>query len=416
MDWEHNLLVEKIAEALSSLPLYEASQEQAALAETETGAGPKRALTLDGKTSSRIATELVEEALRNGLTLTDPAPSMRELAGGNTSLQVSVASAPVNFVFKMDSSAKLAREARTIEDLRRDERLGKFCSRLPKIYAEHSDGAPYAYLMEWFDPNIYPSLKQIFFGPDPPPQSTHAVELVEHTLEALAEAFVGSRDERLQVRMMGEAYFARIEENLKKASEISPDFMSTPLEINGRSTRSWRDLLGLIRTREQKLQCLAPPFMTVVHGDPNPGNVLVKRSGPAIRDVKFIDLKDWKYGDYLFDIAKLSHFLLFTGPLEELNAFREGLFERSPQGMHIQYERQVPEYVQDAVQAIERRTREIAEDLRDPTWQLRYKLAMASNLLGLIPGRIKIAYVSQARILYAEGMLLLEDFLKSWTE
>src|ERR1700722_3346035 len=416
MEWERNPLVEQIAQALSSVPLSQESEEHATLTDTTTGPGTKQKLTVDAKTSNRIATELVMEALRNGLTLADPTPSMQVLAGGNTALQVSVASAPVNFVFKMDSNPKLAREARTIDDLRQDKRLGNFSSRLPIIYAEHSKGAPYAYLMEWFDPKLYPSLKQIFFGPDPPPPPAHAVELGEYALEALGEAYRGSKDERLQVRMMGEAYFTRIEENLEKACIISSDFESVPLDINGKAVRPWRDLLALIRKREQALQSLAPPFMTVVHGDPNPGNILVKRSGPAIREVKFIDLKDWKYGDYLFDIAKLSHFLLYTGPIEELNAFQDEPIQQSAQGRRIGYERRVPDYVNQAVQAIEQLTMSIANDLKDPVWQLRYKLAMASNLLGLIPGRLKIAYVSQARILYAEGMLLLEDFLQNWTE
>jgi hypothetical protein len=39
---------------------------------------------------------------------------------------------------------------------------------------------------------------------------------------------------------------------------------------------------------------------------------------------------------------------------------------------------------------------------------------MASNLLGLIPGRLNIAYVAEAHILYAEGMLLLDEFISDW--
>src|ERR1700678_3422210 len=330
MDWERNLLVELLANTLSSLPLSEISEEHATLADAATVTNAQRQPTVDAKTSARIATELVIEALRNGLTLSDSVPTMQGLAGGNTALQVSVASTPVNFVFKMDSNSKLAREARTIDDLRRDKRLGSFSARLPKIYAEHSEEPPYAYLMEWFDPKIYPSLKQIFFGNEGPPSPSHAVELVEHAIEALAEAYRGSKDERLQVRMMGEAYFARIEENLKKASEISQEFASVPLIINGSPVRPWRDLLGRMRELEQELQSLAPPFMTVVHGDPNPGNILVRRAGPLIRDVKFIDLKDWKYGDYLFDIAKLTHFLLYTGPIEELNEFQDDPVQQAP--------------------------------------------------------------------------------------
>src|ERR1700730_5467273 len=102
-------------------------------------------------TASAIASQLISEALKNGLTLDNTTPSTRDLAGGNTAMQVSLASAQVDFVFKMDDNPKLIREARTIEDMRSDVRLGSFCSRLPRVYSQHTTGPRYAYLMEWFD-------------------------------------------------------------------------------------------------------------------------------------------------------------------------------------------------------------------------------------------------------------------------
>src|SRR6185312_14688634 len=153
--------------------------------------------TLDAASASRrsannfeIVTRLVAQALQNGLTLSNALPKTRDLSGGNTAMQVSIASAQVDFVFKMDKNAKLVREARTVEDLRADSRLGTFCSRLPKIYSRHDDGPPYAYLMEWFDSNVYPSLKQIFFGDrDDLPSETHAANIADYAFDALAEAY-----------------------------------------------------------------------------------------------------------------------------------------------------------------------------------------------------------------------------------
>src|ERR1035441_1961925 len=113
--------------------------------------------------SERIAAELVAEALRNGLVGAESQPSFRTLDGGNTALQVAVATTEIRFVFKADGNPKLVREAQTILDLRGDRRLREFRFRLPKIYAVHDSSSPYAYLMEHFDKQTYPSIRQIFF-------------------------------------------------------------------------------------------------------------------------------------------------------------------------------------------------------------------------------------------------------------
>jgi serine/threonine protein kinase len=388
--------------------------------------GSKRTLASTGKgrksaaaapSATVIASQLVSEALRNGLTLGGASPSTRNLSGGNTAMQVSLASAEVSFVFKMDNNAKLIREARTIEDLRSDVRLGTFCSRLPRVYSQYASGPPYAYLMEWFDGKTYPSIKEIFFGDrDDFPSAPHATEIVRHAVDALAEAWRGSRDDRMQVRLMGEAYYQRIESNLTKAAEKSPEYMPLPLSINGRQTRSWRDCLDTMRAHEEKLQSIAAPFVTVVHGDPNPGNILIKRSGDKIRDVKFIDVKDWKYGDYLFDLAKLAHFLLHTGPLEQLQALEQESVDANGPTAVFNFRRAKFNHVDSAAKAIEESAEKLALELQDPHWKLRYTFAMASNLLGLIPGRMGGQYVNEALILYAEGMLLLDQFISEWQQ
>ena len=399
-------IVELLAARLEQLPDVD---HHLTMAGTGRGAGPVVA------TASVIVNQLISEALRNGLILDNATPSTRDLAGGNTAMLVSLASAQVNFVFKMDINPKLIREARTIEDLRSDVRLGSFCSRLPRVYSQHITGPRYAYLMEWFDGKTYPSIKQIFFEDrNDFPSEAHSEQIVLHALDALAEAWRASRDDHMQVRIMGEAYYQRIENSLTKAAERADEYKPLPLSVNGREVRSWRECLDIMRAHELELQSLAAPFVTVVHGDPNPGNILIRRSGDAIRDVKFIDVKDWKYGDYLFDIAKLAHFLLHTGPIEELQGFENDSVEISGQTACFRFRRIPFPHQRAAAAGIERRTAELAAELIDPHWKLRYNLAMASNLLGLIPGRLNIAYVAEAHILYAEGMLLLDEFISDW--
>lgn len=367
---------------------------------------------------SKIAEELLEKALSTGQIPVRPA-KFRELGGGNTALQVSIASMELEFVFKADNDQKLIREARTIDDLRGDTRLGSFRFRLPKVYATHEAEPPYAYLMERFDDQVYPSMKQIFFDRrrfTESPSAEHAEAIVEHALDALGEAYKSSRDPRQQVRMMGEAYYDRISNNLQTAAQMSEVFKALQLRINGVDILPWDKALDLMREREQKLQQLSPPFVAVVHGDPNPGNILVKRDGDRIADIKFIDLKDWKYGDYLFDIAKISHFLLHTGPVEELQAFSACDVETDTEEIRVKYTRETPDYIQKAASAIERKIQEIADELNDKSWAIRYPLALASNLLGLIPRRWSDGLHQEATVLYAEGMTYLNNFTQQFAQ
>jgi hypothetical protein len=367
---------------------------------------------------AEIAKSLLEKALSGG-QVSMKAPKFQELGGGNTALQVSLTSMELDFVFKADNDRKLIREARTIDDLRGDVRLGAFRFRLPRVYAMHETEPPYAYLMEHFDDREYPSMKQIFFdrtrfseGPSP----EHAEAIVIYALEALREAYVNSRDPRQQIRMMGEAYYDRIAANLQQAAGLNEAFKSMPLKINGKAVRAWNRALDLMQRRQGKLQQLSPPFVAIVHGDPNPGNILIRREGNQITDIKFIDLKDWKSGDYLFDIAKISHFLLHTGPIEELQEFSLDEVKVGASEIRFKYKRPTCAYVQRANSAIESKIRDIAEDLGDNNWKIRYPLALASNILGLIPRRWSDGLHDEALVLYAEGMTYLDTFTRQFEQ
>jgi hypothetical protein len=365
--------------------------------------------------SERVAAELVAEALRNGLVGAESQPSFRTLDGGNTALQVAIATTEITFVFKADVNSKLVREAQTIVDLRTDRRLREFCFRLPKIYAVHDTAPPYAYLMEHFDAQTYPSIRQIFFNAQlTPPSPIDASAIVTSALDALSVAFRCSKDPRQQIRMMGEAYYERIQKSLTEAAEVNSVFRPRSMCINGTVTRSWRESLSILASRQSALQSIAAPFVTVVHGDPNPGNILVRRDGGQVVDIKFIDVKDWKTGDYLFDIAKLGHFLLQTGPIEDLKRATVRSLVETENELSIVYEVDRPDYVLSAARALESKTAEIAQDLADAHWRIRYELAMASNLLGLVPRRLKTPQVAQ--LLYSAGMLHLETFINSFSQ
>jgi aminoglycoside phosphotransferase (APT) family kinase protein len=362
---------------------------------------------------AQIAEQLLSTAVQNGLVprLT---PRFRELAGGNTASLVSIASTNIEFVYKADTSnPKLVREARTIEDLRNDPRLIDFGARLPRVYALYEDGPPYAYLMEYFSRDVYPSMKQLFFDrhlfKEPTPEQ--AASMVGYAVSALADAYTKTRDDRIEPRMMGEAYYARVATNLASAAKNDAVFAPVPITINGATLPPWLQLLDRIQTGNPDIQQLAPPFVTVVHGDPNPGNILIKHEGGQISDVKFIDLKDWKYGDYIFDIAKILHFLLHTGPIEELHAFTNLKVTADTNAVTITYDRTNMPYIETAAEHIRTIIAPVAAELGDPRWDVRLTFAMASNLLGLLPGRLADGLRDEAAILYAEGLRYLNRFV-----
>jgi hypothetical protein len=382
------------------------------------GPTPRSQERVSRRRLAEIAEQLLSTAVQNGLVprLT---PRFQELAGGNTASLVSIASANIEFVYKADTSnPKLVREAHTIEDLRSDPRLADFGPRLPRVYALFEDGPPYAYLMEYFPREEYPSMKQLFFDrqrfKEPTPE--HAVSIVGHAVTALADAYARTRDDRLEARMMGEAYYARIATNLEAAAKEDGLFAALSVTSNGVALPPWSRLLDAIRTHTPGIQQLAPPFVTVVHGDPNPGNILVKRDGDQITDVKFIDLKDWKYGDYIFDIAKILHYLLHTGPIEELAAFKNFTDTTGGNGVVINYERPVEPFVAAAADHVRGLVKPLAAQLGDPQWEDRLTFAMAANLLGLLPGRLAEGRRSEAAILYAEGLRYLNEFVDTLTE
>jgi len=338
-----------------------------------------------------------------------------DLRGGNTAALVSVATTKTQFVFKADHDAKLLREARLIEELRRDRRLGAFSAGLPQILAVWEDGPPFAYVMEFFNETEYATVKQLLFSRDGAASATKTISAdvaISASILALRDAYVGSRNDRQQVRLMSDAYYARMAAGLSNAETHNERFESRALNINGTAVPAWKFMLEDLAHSEARLQALAAPFVTVVHGDPNPGNILLKCNNGAVQDIKFIDLKDWRHGDYIFDLAKLTHFLMYTGPLEELRIFTSPAIRTGKTSTAIEYSLTCPNPVASAIEVAERHTESIAAALGDTRWRERYNLAVASNLLGLLPGRLRRGAVADATVLFGAGLHHLHEFLR----
>jgi len=364
-----------------------------------------------------IAKELVRQTLRAGFEEEHLSVEAKPMGGGNTADLVGHVGLNLSFVVKIDENIKLAEEARAIREIRTSPRLpAQFRERFPRIFAIKDDAPPYAYLMEIFSSERgYRGLDEILFSANPGENhGQDVIRLMYATLDALFQGYHSSVDTRLVPNLYTD-YVGRIESRLDEASTIDTAFASMPIEINGADLLPWKEYLDSIQGRKLALQSLAPPFVTVVHGDPNPGNVRVNDSGGTV-EIKFIDVKEWGRGDYLFDVAKVAHYLAATG-----------LVEKNPAGppdvkctiaelvIEIQYALDPPLWVNKALDVTVGRAAKFAKMHGDSEfWELRYQLGMASNLLGLPLGRLRNGDRGSALVLYAEGLKWLDRFYKGF--
>lgn len=375
------------------------------------GSPPLQPLTVSPASPAQIAKELVQQALASGLPLSNLRVAQRPLGGGNTAESVAELTVHAPFVFKMDSKPKLAAEARMMAGARKHPKLSPQARNAwPVVYAIKND-APYAYLMEYFPKEDgWISLEdRLYPGPSAPPvSSAEALRLTHRVLDVLFESYADTVDNRM-LPSLAQDYVGRIKERL---ADVAKDgrFASIPLLINGETIEPWQTYVDLLQANEGYISKITPPFTTIAHGDPNPGNLML-RAGLASIEVKLIDPKEWQTGDYLFDIAKLTHFLEGTGPIEKPGSGNatEVEFIEHRGAAELRYGVEVPAWTQGLVEACLDRVDQFAKAQGDHHWLARYELAMAANLLGLPSGRLK-SRPHAAMALYGEGLRWLKRF------
>jgi aminoglycoside phosphotransferase (APT) family kinase protein len=79
----------------------------------------------------------------------------------------------------------------------------------------------------------------------------------------------------------------------------------------------WLDEIGKCLPQAE---VLFPSFQTAVHGDSHPANIIIRLEpagkGEYRTEIRLIDPRGWHLGDYVFDLAKLAHYLILVGPVE----------------------------------------------------------------------------------------------------
>ncbi len=356
-----------------------------------------------------IAERLVHESYANGLLLDNVTVVPDTLPDGNTAEAVLRLEVSVPFVFKLSGARKLVDEASLLRRVHERRDLPEsFRQRYPKVYALKSDQAPYAYLMQYFDiQNEYTALHKLLH-PEDGASSASGRRLAHAVADALMEGFTSTLNKRYRPSLQ-EDYLSRIEGRMKSAQGMNDAFRPRHLVIGpGGSTRlsPWTEYVERLRRLTGGLDRMQAPFATFVHGDPNPENILVGGS-PAAVDVRFIDPKEWEYGDWLFDVTKVTHYLAVTRPAE-LTEDGDVRIQDSPDGLIIDYDLKASEQSRRFIEELDDRAQEFALKHGDYGWRHRYAFGMAANLLGLPANRLEkrpdVAYV-----LYAEGVRWLAE-------
>jgi len=366
----------------------------------------------------QIAEDLVKQAISSGLELTATQITNKTLKGGNTAEFVGELTLNAPFVFKMDSeNKKLVDEGLAIQQIKNNLHLSKrFRDAWPFVYAIRSE-TPYAYLMEYFKPEegwlsfedrLYPNIKGKIIS------ISQASRLINSILNVLFEGYTDSLNTR-QYPSIKEDYVLRIKERLMEAAKADKRFESKQININGQVFRPWQEYIDILEEQSNYLAQITPPFITVVHGDPNPGNLLMKVTTSDV-DLKLIDPKEWITGDYLFDICKITHFIEATGPVEKTVEGKEVKvqFINGDVKNTLSYAILTPDWTKTIVDICIDRLKDFALSHGDLFWQQRYELGMSSNLLGLPFGRLKKGNVDSASVLYGEGIKWLDKFCNNF--
>lgn len=359
----------------------------------------------------RILHNLLNQASQSGYALTHVSLGQDALSGGNTTETVGVIRMTAPFVFKIDTKQiALADEAATIKAIRCDHRIAKsYRDAWPIVYGLRRE-PPYAYLMECFPRESgWQSLEYLLYTKlDVTTDQT--VSMLKPVLDLMEAGFQSSVCRRHHPSVW-ETYITRIQDRMEQAERLHPWFHGSERIINGSVCPGWRECLQTLTRRRETLQHITPGFSTVVHGDPNPGNILLRRAEDKPWQVKFIDPKAWGTGDYLFDLAKIAHFLIGTGPVEHI-----GASTTIDEGNQFSYQFPTTTWQNQAIELCRSTAQRIAIAHGDYHWSTRFELAIASNLLGLPASRIAKDRVTQAKALFVEGLLRLAGLCRDFSK
>ena len=365
----------------------------------------------DQQAQLETADLLVRSALVDGQFGDLFASEPQGFGSGNTAIMVARLEATLSFVVKVDRSPGVVAEAHLLKQFATEPALPHATREtFPRIYAIDDVGPIFGYLMESLEG--YVPLSETIAGGDDVIGSQILAVAWQRLLEP---AYRATRQQRL-VPNVTEDYFVRAARRLQAAaSEGLLPGSDAPLRIvaGGETVEFARGWGEAVARASNRLRAVAPCFGTFVHGDPNPENVLWRAEGNGNVAVRLIDPKDWRVGDYLFDAAKIGHYLRVTSPVGRLPCAASQQSDGTCRTV---------QYTTDGLRAkaaLEEGflglVAEFAAEAEGPMWRVRYELAVAANLLAIAGPRLARARARDGArqttlglVAFGEGLRLLQ--------
>jgi hypothetical protein len=284
---------------------------------------------------------------------------------------------------------------------------------LPTVYAIKDDRPPYGYLFQFF--RGYENLADLIFNAGSTRYPCErALGRAMDLLFGAYQATAGALDFPLRPDP-SKLFLERIRERVA-AARRDPEFdqlARQPLRFHNVQVPSLAECLDRLEAGwELFAPRVAAPFATFTHGDPHPENILV-RITPAEVTIRLIDPKEWGWGDYVFDVAKLTHYLKFTGPAEKWTTPLRASLTKNGAVTEVTFSGGGPSYAEQLATDVLERAAGFASATTplDTNWRERYQLAFAANLLGLPATRLEKGLREAATVYLMAGTRALADFL-----
>jgi hypothetical protein len=247
----------------------------------------------------------------------------------------------------------------------------------PLVYAIDETPPIFGYLMEDLE-DYTPISKSLAGGSD------HAKLLLRGLWnQVLAPAYRATKRARL-AHDLDDDYVGRARSRLTAAASrgVLPA-AEEPITVRTRTATmlfpgGWGEALTAAGV---ELKTVRPRFGTWVHGDPNPENALWSTGADGGLVFRLLDPKDWWTGDYLFDVAKLGHYVALTSPLESGAA--SATAQRDGEGWRITIDDEACALGHEIEAALLAEVEPFAEEVGDEHWRDRYRLAFAANLFSI---------------------------------
>jgi hypothetical protein len=355
------------------------------------------------------ADRLVREALAAGHAGRAEVSEVTAFGSGNTAMVVATVRARMAYVVKVDTQPSLVREAHLLQRMASDPLLPKATrDAFPVVYAIDDTPPVYGYLMELIEggEGLHEPLRR---------RDPGAADLLAGCWDAVLEPAYESTCSARLAHNLHEDYFVRARSRLQIAAQKGvlpgPD---VPLQVDdGQQVTAFKSGWGpLLQAAHDHLERVRPPFGTWVHGDPNPENVICTRSAEAAITFRLLDPKDWWTGDYLFDVAKLTHYAALTAQVE--GGHVTAALEMADDVSRVRVDRAASRPGEEMLGPLRERVSGFAARTNDREWCERHELAVAANLLGIAGPRAERAEqrgtgAEVACAALAVGLLTLHD-------